>query len=168
MSHPSPSPGDSGASNGRDIPIDSNLNSPNSASPTQPRGQQHANGVASPSSPQVRDGGGGHGVRSGNGSSYSPRDNGPGSPLRASRELMGSPVRSAPPTPMSSFSPPQSLSGSIPRTPSTVGRRSLPGTPRTPFTPMDMQVYSPIEKEVISRAVALIFTCFVCMRCASA
>ena len=50
-----------------------------------------------------------------------------------------SPARSPPPTPLSNFSPPRSFAGSIPRTPSSMGR-SLPGTPRTPFTPMDMQV----------------------------
>lgn len=54
-------------------------------------------------------------------------------------DAMGSPARSLPPTPMTDFSPPRSFSGSIPRTPSSMGR-SLPGTPRTPFTPMDMQV----------------------------
>lgn len=51
----------------------------------------------------------------------------------------GSPVGSTPPTPSSDFSPPRSFAGSIPRTPASMGR-SLPGTPRTPFTPMDMQV----------------------------
>lgn len=54
----------------------------------------------------------------------------------------GSPVRSTPPTPSSDFSPPRSFAGSIPRTPASMGR-SLPGTPRTPFTPMDMQVMIP-------------------------
>lgn len=54
-------------------------------------------------------------------------------------DATGSPARSLPPTPMTDFSPPRSFSGSIPRTPSSMGR-SLPGTPRTPFTPMDMQV----------------------------
>lgn len=66
------------------------------------------------------------------GSSSSPADRSPGG--------ASSPIGSAPPTPLSDFSPPRSLSGSIPRTPSSMGGRSLPGTPRTPFTPMDMQV----------------------------
>lgn len=52
---------------------------------------------------------------------------------------VGSPVRSAPPTPSSNFSP-HGFSGSLPRTPLSTGARSLPSTPRTPFTPIDMQV----------------------------
>lgn len=69
----------------------------------------------------------------------------------------GSPVRSAPPTPMSSFSP-HGLSGSVPRTPSTVGRRSLPGTPRTPFTPIDMQVFTHVVmRRQVNQTLALDF-----------
>ena len=65
-----------------------------------------------------------------------------GSSPGAARSPVGSPLQD--------FSPPRSIAGSIPRTPSSIGGRSLPGTPRTPFTPMDMQV-SYLEAEGIQK-----------------
>ncbi|CAM9545469.1 unnamed protein product, partial [Discosporangium mesarthrocarpum] len=67
----------------------------------------------------------------------------PRSPHR--RGVGASPVISAPPTPMSEYGSQamRSFSGSVPRTPSTAPR-SLVGTPRTSFTPFEMQ--SPLSQ----------------------
>lgn len=116
---------------------------PVASSPAQPQQQQHVN-AGSPSqsaSPQGPSNGARNGRANGTRSSwYGDNDSPPGSPMSGlDDDGGGSPMRSAPPTPLSSFSP-HGYSGSLPRTPSSAGRRSLPGTPRTPFTPIDMQV----------------------------